>query len=174
MSIRDRQPGTTALVLIVEDDEDIARLVEALVNDRGAIAVRSSNGRDAIRAFFEQRPDLVILDVGLPVMDGWQVLGRIREVSDVPVLMLTALDNEQDKVFGLKSGADDYMVKPFGARELEARIELLLRRPRPAAEIHHEQDREYSDGDLTVNWHAREVQVLGKRIHLTTLEFNLL
>ena len=162
-----------ANVLIVEDDDSIARAVEVVVQAQGGVGVRVSNGRDGLRAVFEQRPDLVILDVGLPVMDGWQVLERIREVSDVPVLMLTARDLEQDKVRGLKAGADDYLTKPFGVRELGARIEALLRRPRLAGQT-DDQQRQYLDGDLDIDWLAREVRMRGERVGLTPLEFRLL
>ena len=135
----------------------------------------AGDGRNGLRNFFEERPDLVVLDIGLPGMDGWEVLERIRDLSDVPVLILTAHDLEQDKVRGLTGGADDYLTKPFGVQELGARIQALLRRsqvgPTTAAA---EGPTIYRDGNLEVDWPAREVRVDGEVVGLTKLEFQLL
>ena len=112
----------------------------------------------------------MVLDIGLPTLDGWAVLERIRDLSDVPVLILTAHGNEADKVRGLHGGADDYLTKPFGNRELAARVEALLRRPRteqPQAEV-------YDDGRLVVRLDIREVSVRGARVAMTPTEFRLL
>ena len=120
--------------------------------------------------FHTARPDLVVLDIGLPTLDGWQVLERIRDLSDVPVLILTAHGNEADKVRGLHGGADDYLTKPFGNQELAARVEALLRRPRtaePPAEV-------FDDGSLLVRLDTREVSVNGAAVALTPTEFRLL
>lgn len=163
-----------ARVLIVEDDDSIARAVETVVKRQGGVSFWASNGRDGVRMVFEQRPDLVILDVGLPILDGWQVLERIRELSDVPILMLSARSLEDDKVRGLKGGADDYLAKPFGVRELGARIEALLRRPRLAGKVEGAQRYPYLDGDLEINWLTRDVRVGGELVALTALEFRLL
>jgi DNA-binding response OmpR family regulator len=163
-----------ALVVIVEDDEEISGAIAIVVERLGHRPKRFSNGKDALRGFFEETVDLVILDVGLPQMDGWQVLERIRELSDVPVLMLTALDRENDKVRGLSAGADDYVTKPFSVRELGARIEALIRRGRLAAPAAEAPDEMYRDGDLVIDRAAREVLVGGERVSLTPLEFQLL
>src|SRR5690349_4414653 len=116
----------TATILVVEDDADVRSLVTSLLKRADMHVLQAEDGRAGIRAFFDSRPDLVVLDIDLPEMDGWQVLERVREVSPVPVLMLTAQGAEVDKVRGLSGGADDYVTKPFGPRELVARVEALL------------------------------------------------
>jgi DNA-binding response OmpR family regulator len=120
-----RRPAT---ILIAEDDPDILALVARLVERAGHTVVRAMDGQEALKQLYERRPDLVMLDIGMPKLDGWQVLARIREVSDVPVLMLTAESQEIDRVRGLREGADDFVSKPFGRQELAARVDALLRR----------------------------------------------
>ena len=167
-------PAPERSVLIIEDDDAIAGAVEILVRKQGLVPLRAANGRQGVRMFYNEQPDLIILDIGLPEMDGWQVLERIREVSEVPILMLTAQILESDKVQGLTSGADDYLTKPFSIRELGARIEALLRRaattrpePAEAAEV-------FVDDAISMDFAAREVTVDGKPVALTALEFRLL
>jgi DNA-binding response OmpR family regulator len=142
-----------------------------LLLERAGLDVReASDGLGAVRAFFAEQPDVVLLDVGLPELDGWTVLERIREVSDVPVLMLTAQAAELQKVRGLRSGADDYVTKPFGRQELVARVEALLRRSRDAtkaAEVH-------DDGFLRIDFGEHRVSARGNDVALTPLEFRLL
>jgi DNA-binding response OmpR family regulator len=159
-------------VLIIEDDDAIADAVQVVVVRQGGTGVRAADGREGLRLFFEERADLVVLDVGLPELDGWQVLERIRDLSDVPILMLTARDLEQDKVRGLQGGADDYLTKPFGIHELGARLEALLRRTRMTGTVTPPE--EYVDGPLTVSWSAREVRMHERVVDLTPLEFRLL
>ena len=123
-------------VLVIEDDQDISLGIRTVLGRQGLEVDSSSDGRQGLRAFHAARPepfDLVVLDIGLPSMDGWAVLERIRDLSDVPVLILTAHGQEGEKVRGLHGGADDYLTKPFGNRELAARVEALLRRPGPGA-----------------------------------------
>ena len=115
-------------LLVVEDDPDIALALRLLFTRAGHEVAHAKDGRTGLREAYAERPDLVVLDVGLPEMDGWQVLERLRDVSDVPVLMLTAHGQEADKVRGLRGGADDYLTKPFANAELVARVEALLRR----------------------------------------------
>jgi DNA-binding response OmpR family regulator len=115
-------------VLIVEDDDDLRDLVRTVVEREGMATIEAADGREGLRQFYEHRPSLLILDIGLPELDGWQVLERVRELGDVPVLILTAASDELDKVRGLRQGADDYVTKPFGRQELIARVEALLRR----------------------------------------------
>jgi DNA-binding response OmpR family regulator len=128
------------------------------------------NGRDALRTFHAERPDLVILDVSMPELDGWQTLERIRELSDVPVLMLTAKAAEADRVRGLRGGADDYVAKPFAREELLARVEALLRRAAPRSE----EAAVYGDALLRVDFLQRTVTVRGEEVSLTPLEYSLL
>ena len=116
------------VVLVIEDDPDIALAIATVLRRGGLGVIRAADGRAGLREFHQRQPALVLLDVGLPVLDGWQVLERIRDLSDTPVLMLTAHGYEADKVRGLRAGADDYLAKPFGNAELLARIEALLRR----------------------------------------------
>jgi len=130
----------------------------------------AGDGIACMRELFEARPALVILDVAMPRLDGWQTLERIREVSDVPVLMLTARDHEVERVRGLRAGADDYIVKPFGNMELQARVDALLRRARPA----ESRPTRYADGFLSIDHARREVSVGGQPIALTPTELRLL
>jgi DNA-binding response OmpR family regulator len=160
-------------VLVIEDDQDISLGIRTVLSRNGFEVASSADGKQGLRTFHLARPepfDLVVLDIGLPSLDGWAVLERIRDLSDVPVLILTAHGREGDKVRGLHGGADDYLTKPFGNRELAARVEALLRRPRtqqPRAEV-------YDDGRLLVNLGAREVSVDGTPVALTPTEFRLL
>lgn len=160
-----------ATILVIEDDPDIRALVVALVKRAGMQAREAVDGRAGVRAFFEQRPDLVVLDIGLPELDGWQVLARIRDLSEVPVLMLTAEGEQVQKVRGLEDGADDYVTKPFGREELVARINALLRRRTRAGD---EGEDVLEDGTVTLDGAGRRVEVDGKELALTPTEFRLL
>jgi len=159
-----------ATVLVVEDEPDIGALLGDLLESRGYRALVADDGRAALRLFHERRPDLVVLDLGLPGMDGWETLHRIRDLSDAPVLILTARAAEEDKVRALHGGADDYMVKPFGYEELFARLAVLLRRSRPVAR----DESRYEDADLVIDPVSREVTYQGRRVELTPLEYRLL
>jgi DNA-binding response OmpR family regulator len=157
-------------VLVVDDDPDIRGLLRELLDRRGYVVSEARDGHEALRAVFEKRPDLVVLDITMPGLDGWKTLERIRELSDVPVVMLTAKATELEKTRGLRAGADDYVTKPFGRQELLARVEALLRRTggREAA------PERYSDAFLTIDFAQRRVTALGERVDLTPLEFRLL
>ncbi len=157
-------------ILIVDDEPDIRRLVVELVERAGYDADAAADGREALRMLYESRPNLVVLDVAMPRMDGWVVLERIRDVSEVPVLMLTAFGTEREKVRGLEAGADDYVVKPFGRDELLARVTALLRRARPAPETAPA----YADELITVDFAQRAVTVASRPVTLTPTEFELL
>lgn len=157
-------------VLVIEDDRDIALGIRTVLTRSGFDVANSTDGKQGLRTFHDARPDLVVLDIGLPALDGWSVLERIRDLSDVPVLILTAHGSEADKVRGLHGGADDYLTKPFGNRELAARVEALLRRPRTGTEPAEV----YDDGSLLVRLDSREVSVDGAAIALTPTEYRLL
>src|ERR671922_2156798 len=159
-----------ARILVVDDDADIRGLLRELLERSSYDVVEAANGRDGLRAFYASSPDLVILDVSMPELDGWQTLERIRDLSDVPVVMLTARAAELEKVRGLKAGADDYVAKPFGRQELLARVEALLRRAGPR----EERPETYADGLVTIDFAQREVNVAGTQVRLTPLEFKLL
>lgn len=157
-------------MLVIEDDEPGRALLGTLLERAGVRPLEASDGAEGLRVLFAERPDLVILDVGLPGLDGWGVLERIRELTDVPVIMLTAHDSELDRVRGLKGGADDYVAKPFGVQELLARIEALLRRARTGPEVRER----YDDGVVAVDFAGRLATAAGDPLPLTPLEFRLL
>lgn len=158
-------------VLVIEDDRDIALGIRTVLERSGFAVTAAANGRGGLRAFHSQRPDIVVLDVGLPELDGWTVLDRIREMSEVPVLMLTAHGQEADKVRGLRAGADDYLTKPFGQGEFVARVQALLRR---SAGADKEVAEVFDDGTVRVNFAAHEVAVAGVPVELTATEYRLL
>jgi len=155
-------------VLVVEDDADIADVLRRSLRNEGYEVKTSADGVDALDVAAGFVPDLVVLDLGLPRLDGVEVCRRLREDGDVPILMLTARAETDDRVAGLDSGADDYLVKPFERQELLARIRALLRRrpPRGAAML--------TVGDLTLNPDTREVRRGEREIELTNREFELL
>jgi DNA-binding response OmpR family regulator len=157
-------------VLVVDDDPDIRALLKELLERQGYGVTEASTGKEALRALYSTTPDVVLLDVSMPELDGWQTLERIRDLSEVPVMMLTARAGELEKVRGLKGGADDYVTKPFGRQELLARVEALLRRSGPRGE----EPTTYGDGAVTIDFAQREVTVGGKKVVLTPLEFKLL
>jgi DNA-binding response OmpR family regulator len=160
-----------ARVLVVDDDSDICQLVAELLRRAGHDVVEADNGRAGLRALHASRPDLVVLDVSMPELDGWQTLERIRDLSDVPVLMLTARGDELERVRGLQAGADDYVVKPFGRQELLARVQALLRRAAPRS---GEQAHVYADDAVEIDFGRRSVKYLSRDLSLTPLEFKLL
>jgi DNA-binding response OmpR family regulator len=157
-------------VLVVDDDSDIRGLVRELLERAGHDVLDAPDGNEGLRLFYARQPDLVILDVSMPGLEGWAVLERIRELSDVPVVMLTARAEELDKVRGLRAGADDYVTKPFGRQELLARIDAALRRTPRGGEA---QDT-YADGFVSIDFPQRAVQAGGQPVALTPLEFRLL
>jgi DNA-binding response OmpR family regulator len=157
-------------VLVIEDDQAGRELLRQLLERAGLEPLEAQDGIEGLRMLYAQRPDLVVLDVGLPGLDGWRVLERIRELTDVPVLMLTAHSAELERVRGLKGGADDYVTKPFSPQELLARIEALLRRTTGRPEMRER----YDDGVLAVDFAGRLATVAGATLSLTPLEFRLL
>jgi len=157
-------------ILVVDDDRDIRGLLRELLARAGYDVAEAESGKAGLREFYASPPDLVLLDVSMPELDGWQTLERIRDLSEVPVMMLTARAGELEKVRGLKGGADDYVTKPFGRQELLARVEALLRRSGPRGE----EPTTYGDGAVTIDFAQREVTVGGRKVVLTPLEFKLL
>jgi DNA-binding response OmpR family regulator len=156
-------------ILVVDDEADIRELLRELLERDGHAVIEAPNGGEALKLFYAEQPDFVILDVSMPVLDGWQTLARIREVSDVPVLMLTARAEELDKVRGLRAGADDYVTKPFGRQEFLARVNANLRR---ASE--RQTPETYADGFVTIDFAQRAVRAGDEEVSLTPLEFRLL
>ena len=161
-------------ILIVDDDPDLLEAVGLglQLQWQGVELVTATDGERALAVFFDALPDVVLLDVGLPRLDGFEVLRRIREVSDTPVLMLTARGEELDKVRGLEIGADDYVTKPFSPGELTARVKAVLRRASARTAQQRDGDVLRFDG-LRINPRARLVERDGEPVHLTAKEFDL-
>lgn len=160
-------------VLIIDDDADVRRINEKVFRNLGALIEAATNGSEGFRKFFLDKPDLVILDIMMPEMDGFEVCSRIRQVSSVPVILLTALNSEEEIIRGLESGADDFISKPFSPDILAARARALLRRfelPRESIV----KGQYYSDGYLTIDLDKRSILVDGDPIKLTRTEYNLL
>ncbi|HEY2326710.1 MAG TPA: response regulator transcription factor [Gaiellaceae bacterium] len=157
-------------ILVVDDDDDIRLLVRELLERAGYDVIEAADGREALKLMYTSPPALVLLDITMPDLDGYQTLERIRDLSDVPVAMLTARSQELEKVRGLSAGADDYIAKPFGRQELLARVQALLRRSGGKAEVLDA----YSDGTIDIDYAQRRVMVGGRAVQLTPLEFKLL
>ncbi len=156
-------------VLVVDDDAKTVELVKLYLNRDGYKVFTAYDGIEALRLARESHPDLIVLDLMLPGLDGLEVCRTLRVESDVPIIMLTARTTDDDRLTGLDSGADDYVIKPFSPRELAARVRAVLRRlpgERGPAEIKH--------GELTVDFVKHEASLAGKPLNLTTLEFKLL
>jgi len=157
-------------VLVVDDELKITRLVRDYLEQAGFVVVTASDGKGAIAAARQTKPDLVVLDLGLPGMDGLDVIRHLRSVSNVPVVVITARAEEADRIVGLEMGADDYVVKPFSPKELVARVRAVLRRTdghMTGAEI-------LRVSDLVIDTGRRRVQVAGETVELTPTEFDLL
>ena len=159
-------------VLIVDDEPDVRALVRSALSyaRQDLTAVEAADGDEALAMIHSERPDLVVLDLALPKRDGFAVLEQVREKTDLPIIVLTARGLEEDKVKGLRLGADDYLTKPFSPRELVARIESVLRRSAPRAP----RSGTIATHDLAIDLTARRVRRAGKDIHFTPTEFNLL
>ncbi len=162
-------------ILVVDDDESIAELVALYLNKECFRTQISYDGEDALKAFKEFEPDLVLLDIMLPGMDGYGVLREIRKESKVPVIMLSAKGEVFDKVLGLEMGADDYMEKPFDSKELVARVKAVLRRYKPqAAEPQESDDKVVRYPDLEINMTNYSVTYMGERVDMPPKELELL
>jgi DNA-binding response OmpR family regulator len=156
-------------VLVVEDDPAIRTGLVRALTDRGHVVTTAGTGMAALQSVVDQPPDIVLLDLGLPDVDGQQVLAMLRSVSTVPVVVVSARDRDADVVAALDAGADDYVVKPVGAEQLDARVRAVLRRGAPAAA-----DRELVVGELVLDPQARTVHLEGRSVDLTRKEFDLL
>lgn len=164
-----------AKILIVEDEPKIAELVRLWLEQAGYACASAASGLEALQTFFYTRPNLVILDLALPQMDGWRVCERIRELSDVPIMMLTAKTDEADKVRGFSLGADDYVTKPFSFPELVARVQALLRRANRSntGELNGAV-KIYNQADLMLDTENHQATLHGRELKLTRTEFKLL
>ena len=158
-----------AIILVVDDEPKITQLVRDYLERAGFVVVTAGDGREALMRARTEHPDLVVLDLGLPQLDGLDVTRRLRQEADVPIIMLTARDDETDKLIGLELGADDYVTKPFSPRELVARVRAVLRR----------RDRASADdvlrvGELELDLPRMRLEVSGHVVELTATEFTLL
>ncbi len=160
------------LILVIDDDQTLLSILAEHLDKAGYRAVTVASGLAGLQAFYEHHPDLVVLDVMMPKMDGWTVCERLREVSDVPIIMLTAKGEERDRLRGFRLGVDDYVVKPFSFAELVARIGAILIRSRRAAPAAHPVP--IVRGDVTIDLAERRVSRAGQPIHLSPTEFRLL
>jgi two-component system, OmpR family, KDP operon response regulator KdpE len=159
-------------ILVVDDESQIRRFLRISLNAHGHNVLEASRGEDAVLRCAEHGPDLVILDLGLPDVDGKEVIRRIRDWSNVPILILSVRGEESEKVKALEEGANDYLTKPFGIAELIARVRVLLRDQRWGEGA--EDSGEYASGGLQVNYASRRVHVDGREVTLTRKEYDLL
>jgi two-component system, OmpR family, KDP operon response regulator KdpE len=158
-------------ILIIDDDENTLWLLSTLLQHNGFDVIKAATANDGLQLARDQKPELVLLDVMMPEMDGWEVCRRLREISAVPIIFLTAKSSVKDVVKGLEIGGDDYIVKPFDNQELLARIRTQLRR---GASDQSSDELQFANGDLRINFLTREVTVYGQTIELTPKEFTLL
>jgi two-component system alkaline phosphatase synthesis response regulator PhoP len=159
-------------VLVVEDESSIASFVALYLKNAGYTVRTAATGNEALAQFQASTPGLIVLDLMLPDIDGIEVCRRIRKTSDVPILMLTARDEDVDKIIGLEVGADDYLTKPFNPRELVARVKSIFRRASP--ERRQVESKQLRHGDLLIDAGRREVRVGDEEIQLAPKEFDLL
>ncbi len=159
-------------ILVVDDDPDTLKILTAYLRDSGYNALGAISAVEGLRTLFNERPNLILLDVMMGGMDGWEMASRVRELSDVPIIMLTAKDAEADKLRGFNLGIDDYVTKPFSLMELGARIEAVIHRAEKSRQ--GTTKRHYIIGDLVVDLDRRQVMRNDKQIDLTPTEFRLL
>lgn len=161
-------------ILVVDDDDRFVRLVGQILTNEGYEVLGATNGREAMRTVFDHRPDLVLLDVVMPQMDGWQTCTNIRDACDIPIIMLTGKQtSEEDIVRGLDYGADEYLLKPVGNKELVARVRAVLRRAELPSTVEKQQAATYYDEYLSVDTEKRQIFRDGERVRLTPTEFRL-
>jgi DNA-binding response OmpR family regulator len=161
-------------ILVVDDDVTVSEVVARYLERDGYVVEVQANGRDALDRALAEPPDLIVLDLMLPGMDGLEVCRRLRAIAPVPIVMLTARTQESDRIVGLDLGADDYVSKPFSTKELVARVRAVLRRAQGPLPTDGAAGRVHVDGDLVVDFAAREARLGGQVVGLTAREFELL
>lgn len=159
-------------VLIVEDDPQIRNFITYTLRQEGFTCYSEGNAQGAMSTLVSQKVDLMILDLGLPDFDGMEVIRKVRSWSEIPIIVVSARDQDKEKAAALDSGADDYLTKPFSATELSARIRVALRHLQMSARSHAQP--EISVGELSINLEARQVTLSGEALHLTPMEYSLL
>jgi two-component system, OmpR family, KDP operon response regulator KdpE len=171
----ERNAAQRPLVLVVDDDRTLRRLCESTLKSEYRV-VLAGDGEEALRLLYQHRPELILLDISMPVMDGWETCRRIRQLCDTPVIMLTARDANEDVVRGLDAGADDYVTKPFHPAQLRARIRAVLRRQHRAGSASGSGPDvlSFDEGRLVVDRVRRLAVVRGKEVELTTTEYKVL
>ena len=162
---------TNAKILIADDDRNICELLRIYLEKEGYAVVLAGNGEEALLKFEEEEPDIILLDVMMPKLDGWQVCRELRKKSDCPIIMITAKGETFDKVLGLELGADDYVVKPFEPKEIVARVKAVLRRYNKS---NNQEEKTIQDGCLVLNKEEHSVFINQEKINLTIKEFSLL
>lgn len=164
-----------AMILVADDDPHIRQVVCFALKKGGFECVEASDGQEALLRFREREPELIVLDLGMPELDGFEVCRRVRATAETPIIFLTSRDDEIDRILGLELGGDDYVTKPFSPRELVARVRAVLRRARPVEPaLEPSQEHAKSHGDLTLDPHRFEARIGGDGLVLTVTEFNLL
>lgn len=160
-------------VLIVDDDQNLAEMVELIFLAEGSLVYKAENGKEGLKKFYTHRPDIVILDIVMPELDGWETCRQIRLMASTPIIMLTTLNKDQEIVKGLEYGADDFIAKPFSPEVLKARVAAVLRRVE--AEVEQlVKPYIFQDSYLTINLNDRQIIADGKPIKLSATEFTLL
>jgi DNA-binding response OmpR family regulator len=160
-----------ALILVVDDDIRMIRMMKRMLELEGFLVITANGGEQALKMFDKETPSLVLLDIMMPDMDGYMVCRRIREFSEVPIIMVTARGDDKEKVEGLDIGADDYVTKPFSASELSARVRAVLRR---VGDKESHQEATFVYKDLEVDFTSRRVTMKGKELKLTSTEYKML
>ena len=176
MNERHAQTSATngATILVIEDDPAVSQLVQLYMVHDGFQVLEAKDGETGLRMAIERSPSLILLDLNLPKMDGIEICRRVREVSDVPIIMVTARNDEDDRIEGLDLGADDYVSKPFSPRELVSRVQAVLRRSRSENEMKEHHGGSVEVGGYNVDLDARTVSVRDRELHLTPTEYRLL
>lgn len=158
-------------ILLVDDDDSLRQVVGQFLVQEGHRVIPAASGADALRLFYAERPDAVLLDLMMPGMDGWEVCARLRELSDVPILLITARTAQEDKLRGFRLGIDDYLIKPFSLAEMAARLQAVLSRSR---KMHTQPERVLAWNDIRMDLGRRQVWCGEKMIPLTPTEFRML
>lgn len=161
----------TPRIMLVDDDTTLVRFIQEYLENDGFTILTASNGQEALRLAYQEHPDLALVDVMMPAMDGWELTNRLRELSDIPIILLTAKSSELDKLRGFRLGVDDYVTKPFSFAELTARIQAVLNRAQPQSSFDHNL---VPIGDLLLDLDRREVRRGDEVIALTPTELRLL
>src|SRR3989304_3556390 len=159
-------------ILLIEDDIEFINLTRTWLHNAGYEVFTAGDGVEGMRRVFSNRPDIVLLDANIPKMDGWEVCRRIRDMSDIPVLMVTVNGQKSDKLKGFNMGADDYLAKPVDFHELIARVQAILRRTRSV--MRDNKSSTFNNGDIEIDWGSRQVWVRGQRVKLSPTEFKIM